>query len=409
MAADRSYDAEVPSADHPNPPADRPDAPADHGQPSRREQIEPPSREEAWTAALRHDAAAENRTEPAIRSEPEARSNPPENGQETSPNASREKTADKPPAEHPDRSPDRPQAPADEARLPGRPPAEPPSREDRFTDLRADTELHDRTEPAGPSEPGARSKPAEPIGHGHQPQAGDTWEDKADLARWIWGEYKRKWSDEERPPVDQSRTLSHEVNIQLDEEYERIAERERDTISPRMCEVESRDPNRHLVGFEHRLKDLDRIKEKIYDDIDLLGRSPHEAISLVPDAIRFTFQYDEARYTQGVWTDIVYMKEQGFVLEKLKNTWSDDQYKGINSQWIEPDTGQRFELQFHTRISVEAKEITHKAYERIRTHQANAFEELVLEAIQRKVTASVPIPPGATGIPDYSEGEWHGR
>ena len=91
----------------------------------------------------------------------------------------------------------------------------------------------------------------------------------------------------------------------------------------------------------------------------------------------------------------------GFKLEKLENSWSSDQYKGINSQWTEPDTGQRFEVQFHTRISFEAKQLTRPAYERNRTEQADALEELVLEAFQRKVTAEVPVPRGAADIPDY--------
>jgi hypothetical protein len=125
-------------------------------------------------------------------------------------------------------------------------------------------------------------------------------------------------------------------------------------ISPALRAAEDQDPDRHLIGFEHRLKGRDRIKEKVYDGIDLLKRSPEEAVSLVPDAIRYTFQYQEARYTQGVRTDIEYLKDQGFELDKLKNSWSGEQYKGINSQWIEPDTGQRFEVQFHTRISFEA-------------------------------------------------------
>ena len=90
-------------------------------------------------------------------------------------------------------------------------------------------------------------------------------------------------------------------------------------------------------------------------------------------------------------------------MHTLKNSWSDDQYKGINSQWIEPDTGQRFEVQFHTRISFEAKQLTHPAYERLRTKQADVFEELVLEAFQKKVTADVSVPPGAADIPDYLE------
>ena len=128
---------------------------------------------------------------------------------------------------------------------------------------------------------------------------------------------------------------------------------------------------------------------------------PDAAVALVPDAIRFTFQYEDARYTRGVYADIERLQEQGFKLEILKNYWSDDQYKGINSQWIEPATGQRFEVQFHTRISHEAKQLTHPAYERLRTLQADALEELLLEAFQKKVTAEVPVPPGAADIPHY--------
>ena len=96
------------------------------------------------------------------------------------------------------------------------------------------------------------------------------------------------------------------------------------------------------------------------------------------------------------------MKGEGFELQKLKNSWSSgDQYRGINSKWIEPETGQRLEVQFHTRISFEAKQLTHASYERIRSKQADALEELVLEAFQKKVAADVPVPPGAADIPDY--------
>ena len=237
----------------------------------------------------------------------------------------------------------------------------------------------------------------------------------------MWGEYKRRWPQEERPQVDQSddepgswRGESNEfidsaINHKLEQECDHIVGREQKIVSPRLREVESQDPDRKLIGFEERLKDRDRIKEKLYEDIDFLCRSPREAISLLPDAIRYTFQYDEARYTKGVQADIVRMKEQGFELEKLKNYWLDDQYKGINSQWTESGTGQRIEVQFHTRISYEAKQITHYAYERLRTMEADKLEELVLEAFQNKVTAAVPIPPDATDIPDYPKRGSDGR
>ena len=245
----------------------------------------------------------------------------------------------------------------------------------------------------------------------------ETWTETANLARWMWGEYHRRWPPEERPQADRStdppgswrsdsnRYLDSATNARIEAECARIVEREQQTISPAMRDTESQDPARHLIGFEHRRKDRYRIKEKVYDDMDLLGRSPGEAISVLPDAIRYTFQYDEAHYTQGVLTDVMRIREQGFRLEKLKNSWSDDEYKGINSQWIEPATGQRFDLQFHTRISFEAKQITHSSYERLRSHQADAFEEMVLHAFQRKVATVVPIPPGAADIPNYPERE----
>ena len=131
------------------------------------------------------------------------------------------------------------------------------------------------------------------------------------------------------------------------------------------------------------------------------GRSPEQAVSRVPDAIRYTFEYREARYTQGVWTDVERLKGEGFELHNLWNAWSKDQYKGINSQWIDPESGQRFEVQFHTRISFEAKQLTHPAYEQLRTRQPDKFEQMVLEAFQKKVSADVPVPPGASDIPDY--------
>jgi hypothetical protein len=54
---------------------------------------------------------------------------------------------------------------------------------------------------------------------------------------------------------------------------------------------------------------------------------------------------------------------RGFELAKpLKNAWPSDQYKGINTQWREPETGQRFEVQFHTSASFEAKQLTHETF-----------------------------------------------
>ncbi len=47
-----------------------------------------------------------------------------------------------------------------------------------------------------------------------------------------------------------------------------------------------------------------------------------------------------------------------------------DEYRGINSQWRDSQTGHRFEVQFHTVPSFEAKQVTHGAYERLRDQGA---------------------------------------
>ncbi len=287
----------------------------------------------------------------------------------------------------------------------------------------------------------AQQSLAEQQATAEEQAAAEKWDEDATESRGMWGEYLRKWPPEERPPIDSLDSspgawhgerkgfLDPAANARVETECDQIAKREEGKISPGMRAVEGQDPNRHLIGFEHRLKGRDRIKEKIYGTINDFSRSPEQAVSLVPDAIRFTFQYRESRYAPGVWADIERLKAQGFELSRLKNFWSDDQYKGINSQWIDPANGQKFEVQFHTRISFEAKQLTHPAYERLRTRQPDdktprsddetpqpddgteqqdnrtrypdKFEQMVLEAFQEKVTADVPVPPGAASIPDY--------
>jgi hypothetical protein len=307
--------------------------------------------------------------------------------------------ADVPPEGHADRRDD--QTGGGRTARPGRTEAETRSHEECYNDLRiADAKQ--------------QSVAAQRITAEEQ-AAADTWNGNVTESRWLWAEYQRRWPPEERRPVDTSndppgswrgdgdRFLKVADNSRVEAACDLIAEREQEKISPALRAIESQDPDRHLIGFDDHLKGRDRIKEKVYDRIEEKNRTPSEAVSLIPDTIRYTFQYNQANYTQGVWTDIERLKDQGFELCKLKNSWSKEEYQGINSQWIEPDSGQRFEVQFHTRISFEAKQLTHDAYERLRSCQLDEFEKMVLKAFQRKVSADVPVPLGAMDIPDYPE------
>ena len=122
--------------------------------------------------------------------------------------------------------------------------------------------------------------------------AAQRWGVTAKESRWMWAEYERKWPPGEHAPVDSSddppgswrgdgnRVLDGAVNDRVESACDRVAEREQEKISPALRATESQDPDRHLIGFEHRLKGRDRIKEKVYDGINELKRSPKKLFRL---------------------------------------------------------------------------------------------------------------------------------
>ena len=184
----------------------------------------------------------------------------------------------------------------------------------------------------------------------------------------------------------------------IDRGCERVRETEQTITTPAMLRIEAQDSDRHLVGLAHRLKGQDRIEEKVSTAMSERGRTAEQAFAEIKDAIRYTLQYPDDKYSQGVRTDIERIKDAGFELAEFRNTWTDPEYKGINSRWKVPENGQLFEVQFHTQPSFEAKQETHTAYERLRTLPSDHEEVYELRAYQREVTAKIPIPPGAPEV-----------
>jgi hypothetical protein len=249
------------------------------------------------------------------------------------------------------------------------------------------------------------------------PTAHDAWAEAAPKLRVSWEILKGKYGYEERPePAPQAdggswrgkggRTLDAASNAEIDVGYARIREVGENVIVPAILRVAAEDPTRTLAGFDRRIKGVDRLKEKVSDLLEPPSKlRADEALFAIVDVVRFTYTYQESRYARGVLADIERLKSQGFELDRIKNTWGSEQYKGINTQWLEPRSGVRFEVQFHTQASLEAKELTHEAYERIRsiTERTPETEREAeeLEVFQSKANAQVPIPPDVSVIEDY--------
>ena len=232
--------------------------------------------------------------------------------------------ADVPPEGHADRRDD--QTGGGRTARPGRTEAETRSHEECYNDLRiADAKQ--------------QSVAAQRITAEEQ-AAADTWNEKLTESRWIWAEYQRKWPPEERRPVDRSndppgswrgdgdRFLKVADNSRVEAACDLIAEREQEKITPALRAIESQDPDRHLIGFDNRLKGRDRIKEKVYDRIEERIDLQREAVSLFP--IRFGTPFSTVRLTtlKVCGGTLSCLKDQGFELNKLKNSWSEEEYKG---------------------------------------------------------------------------------
>jgi hypothetical protein len=243
--------------------------------------------------------------------------------------------------------------------------------------------------------------------------ARDAWAEAVPDLRASWENHRERYPERERHTPETTadgswqagphRRLSPEQNAEASKACADLADEGRRDILPALKRVESAEPDRHLAGLQHMLKGEDRLKEKIADELTAKPRqTPRQSLENVADPVRFTFTYSPQRYADGIHSDVERLKAEGFDLIKLKNLWAEEQYKGINSQWRRPETGLRFEVQFHTPESLEAKELTHEAYERIRGPVSD-FERAELESFQRCVNAYLVTPERTTETKNFPE------
>jgi hypothetical protein len=242
----------------------------------------------------------------------------------------------------------------------------------------------------------------------------DAWARAVPDLRAAWENHKNRYPERSRPTAHTTadgswsagphRRLSPEQNAEASKACADLADEGRRDVLPALKRVESAEAGRHLAGLRHMLKGEDRLKEKIADFMQSPEATVGDALGIVPDAVRFTFTYSPQRYAGGVLTDVERLKAEGFELIKLKNLWASEQYKGINTQWRRPETRLRFEVQFHTSESLEAKELTHEAYERIRASPPPE-EHQELEHFQRTANRLLVTPDRTAEIKNYPEEE----
>ncbi|MEV6668682.1 hypothetical protein [Streptomyces sp. NPDC051162] len=159
-----------------------------------------------------------------------------------------------------------------------------------------------------------------------------------------------------------------------------------------------------LEGLDYSLKGLDSFRRKVAVAVGR-GRKAEREVQKVDDLNRYTLTFDADTYVEGTNQAYAELREQGYEPISETNTWEDPVYKGVNTAWQHPETEEKFELQFHTPESFEAKSENHELYELTRS---GTFEEIsagdeklaksykeAADLLQNERYANVRIPPGA--------------
>ncbi|MGW0737018.1 hypothetical protein [Streptomyces sp. NPDC002851] len=192
--------------------------------------------------------------------------------------------------------------------------------------------------------------------------------------------------------------LDVDANASADEFMRKSAEAE-PRITGAMQEIAHSVDNGKLNGLEFRLKGEDSLKRKLATDmLEDINVTPTGALGDIKDSIRYTVEVPARDYTHGVQQAVNDLQARGFENVTFKNTWDSAGYKGINSTWRDPVSGQVFEVQFHTPESFTAKMDGHALYEKERLPGVSPEELAAIKAQQKDLFGQVPVPHDAGAI-----------
>ncbi len=175
-------------------------------------------------------------------------------------------------------------------------------------------------------------------------------------------------------------------------------------LTPAMRRIEAQLEHGHLLPDteDRALKRPDKLKQKL---ADLIMRHPdksaRELALEVPDGIRYAFIFEREHYADAAMQAHSRLRGSGFDLEVRRNCWDNAEYKGVSTRWRDPAHDLVFEVQFHTAESWAAVQRAHPLCEAMTDPATPPAERERLRGSYAEMSATVPVPPGATAIPEY--------
>lgn len=157
-----------------------------------------------------------------------------------------------------------------------------------------------------------------------------------------------------------------------------------------------------LEGLDFRIKTPESFIRKVNSDTKEKAIKESAALSKMYDIVRFTGVFDGRLFGKYYYHTVEKLKQEGYNIIRVKNTLENVNapYRGINTI-IETRGGFKFELQFHTKESLAAKEAIHPLYEKARADGTDLAEVAKLAQEMAKISAAIPVPTGAETIVSF--------
>lgn len=140
-----------------------------------------------------------------------------------------------------------------------------------------------------------------------------------------------------------------------------------------------------------------KIKRKIR-----AGETPADVVNRMQDIVRYTQmgKHDELALNTG--KTIKALEKRGYEITKIENKYLDksSDYKGIHLDVTSP-TGQKFELQIHSKESMAVKNKIHPIYETSRKLPDGNPEKIKMQDEMRKISATLKMPNNIERLKDF--------
>lgn len=182
---------------------------------------------------------------------------------------------------------------------------------------------------------------------------------------------------------EEALTYADKIN-ELESDYISIS-RQEPYITERISSIIDKIDSCYLDGLEYRTKSLSSTREKV------LIRKEVNSINELFDVVRYTAVSKTKDYIKNKDKILKDLEKKSFKIYQEKNTWLRNGYKGINVKLISPNNI-KFELQFHTEQSLEAKEKVHKYYEEQRLPSTPEERKRELAIIMNQIFNEIPNP-----------------